>query len=145
MKKQVQNLDEFIDELVDDIMDNIYFDDINETIFKLEYFEQGSPMYDIKRQETLQIVKDKLKDVTLLNLKQETDDNKQVKTMKEYRYFVSCNMNTPSLSGFLTHEIRRTKPISNINDIVSIASMIEKEMGYPKNSVCVTNFRLFEE
>ena len=59
--------EEFVEDLVDEIMDEIYFDDINETVYTLEDYEVCSPMYDIKRQELLKIFKARFADKTVIS------------------------------------------------------------------------------
>lgn len=65
--EKYNNFDEFIENLVTEIMSEIYFDDIKETTCTLEWFEEHSPMYEIKKQDIINLVKEKLKDVTIIN------------------------------------------------------------------------------
>lgn len=59
--------DEFIEELVSEIMGEIYFDDVNETTYTLEDFEEFSTMYEIKKQDIIKIVKREFSDKTIIN------------------------------------------------------------------------------
>jgi len=58
--------DNFIEELVTEIMGEIYFDDISETTCTLDWFEVASPMYEIKKQDIINLVKEKFKDKTVI-------------------------------------------------------------------------------
>ncbi len=62
--------------------------------------------------------------------------------MEQYKYFVSCNVQSPTLSGFSNHEVLLTKPISNIGDVKDIATLIESNEHLPKGSVCILGYQL---
>ena len=62
-----RQFDSFIENLVTEIMGEIYFDDINETTCTLDWFEEFSPMYEIKKQDIIKLIKDKFKDKSIIN------------------------------------------------------------------------------
>ena len=62
----MSEFDKFIEELVSEIMGQIYFNDINETSYTLEDFEELSPMYEIKKQDIINLVKEKFMDKTVI-------------------------------------------------------------------------------
>ena len=59
--------DDFIEDLVTEIMGEIYFDDISETTCTLDWFEEFSPMDEIKKQDIINLVKEKFKNKTIIN------------------------------------------------------------------------------
>ena len=66
MEKSLEGFDNFIEELVIEIMGEIYFDDIEETTCTLDWFEEFSPMYEIKKRDIINLVKEKFKDKTVI-------------------------------------------------------------------------------
>lgn len=69
----------------------------------------------------------------------------RVMNVQKYRYFVSCNINTGNTYGFSNHEIVLSKPITNIDNINEISTMLEKKMKLPNGSVCVLYYQLFDD
>lgn len=57
----------FIEELVYEIMGEIYFDDVKETTYTLEDFEEFSGMYEVKKRDIIKLVKRAFADKTIIN------------------------------------------------------------------------------
>lgn len=66
---------------------------------------------------------------------------------REYRYFISCNVlmkvDDKFITSSLNEELIRDSEIRNIDDIKEISRNIERDLGYPINSVVVMNYQLF--
>jgi len=67
------------------------------------------------------------------------------KRRKKYRYFISYYTSINNTVNIGTVEVSRDKKIKNLENINEIARAIEEHHDYPRGTVVVNNFKLFED
>lgn len=61
-----------------------------------------------------------------------------------YKYFVSYSYSFGGTLGFGNSESNVSFEIKRIQDVVNISRSIEKDLGYPANSLVILNYQLIE-